>query len=58
MYEPLFNLECVQCDREPVVAIRSDEGNLQVTHLCGVCFFNDRLMADWELWNDKPESME
>jgi hypothetical protein len=58
MYEPIFNLECVECDSEPVVGIRDDEGSLRCTHLCGSCFFSDRSMNDWDLWNEPQESTE
>lgn len=58
MYEPIFNLDCVECDSEPVVGLRDDDGQLRCTQLCGRCFFGDRLMADWELWNDDREATE
>jgi len=28
------------------------------TERCGVCFFNDRMMVDWELWNVQMEDPE
>jgi len=28
------------------------------TELCGICFFGDRLMLDWELWNEEREETE
>lgn len=58
MYEPIFNLECIECGSEPVVGIRDDEGSLRCTHLCGADFFADRLMSDWDLWNTQPDSTE
>lgn len=58
LYEPIFNLDCVQCDSEPIVGIRDDEGALRCTQLCGACFFGVRLMEDWELWNNQMEGTE
>jgi hypothetical protein len=58
MYEPLFNLDCIQCDRTPVVCLEDDEGALRCTQLCGVCFFGNRMMADWDLWNTTQEDTE
>jgi hypothetical protein len=58
VYEPIFNLDCVECSHEPVVGIRDDEGNLRCTHLCGRCFFSDRSMLDWDLWNEPREATE
>jgi len=58
MYEPIFNIECVECGAEPVVGIRDDEGSLRCTHLCGPDFFGDRSMADPDLWNNPSESTE
>lgn len=58
LYEPIFNLDCVQCDSEPIVGLRDDEGILRCTQLCGCCFFGSRLMEDWELWNLPLEGTE
>jgi hypothetical protein len=58
LYEPIFNLDCVQCERTPCVALRDDEGQLQCTQLCGQCFFGDRLMVDPDLWNLQMEATE
>jgi hypothetical protein len=58
LYEAIFNLECYECSRSPIVGLRSDEGTLQATNLCGTCFFCDRLMEDPDLWNNRPESTE
>lgn len=58
-FEPIFNLDCVECDNEPVVGIREDEDSpLRCTQLCGLHFFGSRLMIDWELWNLEPDSTE
>jgi hypothetical protein len=57
-FEPIFNLDCTECDRSPVVGVRTDEGNLQCSQLCGVCFWGDRSMDDWELWNIPREATE
>lgn len=55
-YHPDFSAECRLCGSSPCVVV---EDHLQPdTELCGVCFFGDRLMIDWDLWNDQPESTE
>lgn len=53
LYEPIFNLDCAECDRTPCVGFRDDEGSLRCTNLCGVCFFGCRLMEDPEEWNSQ-----
>jgi hypothetical protein len=58
LYEPIFNLDCIECDRTPCVGLRDDSGNLQCTQLCGQCFFADRLMQDTDLWNSQSDSTE
>lgn len=58
LYEPIFNLDCVECDEEPCVGLRDDDGVLRCTQLCGLHFFGDRLMMDWELWNNPIEGTE
>lgn len=58
LYEPIFNLDCVECDLEPVVGLRDDDGSLRCTQLCGLHFFGDRTMVDWELWNEPKEATE
>jgi hypothetical protein len=35
------------------------DGHIQPeTELCGICFFGDRSMIDWELWNETVEDTE
>lgn len=58
MYVPIWDLECRECDSAPVVGRIDDGGNLRSTGLCGVCFFNDRYMIDWDNWNDTFETTE
>ena len=58
MYQPIFQLECRECDQRPVVGIQRPEGVLESTGLCGTCFFADRAMVEFTLWNDTPESTE
>lgn len=55
-YHPDFSSRCRLCDTAPTVVV---EDHLQPdTELCGTCFFGDRLMVDWSLWNEQPESTE
>ena len=58
LYLPIFDLECRQCDTSPVVGIQDSPESIRSTGLCGCCFFSDRLMVDWELWNDRQEATE
>jgi hypothetical protein len=58
VYQPIFQLECRECDASPVVGIQRPEGFLEATRLCGRCFFSDRAMVDFELWNARPDSTE
>jgi hypothetical protein len=57
-YQPIFCLECRECDASPVVGIQRPDGVLEATGLCGRCFFADRAMIEHSLWNDTPESTE
>lgn len=55
-YQPNFDGECLVCGSAPTVIV---VGHIQPdTELCGVHFFHDRLMIDWEEWNEEPESTE
>lgn len=56
-YTPIFGQECARCDHDVCVGINGDEG-VQSTGLCGVHFFADRTMVDWEEWNEGRESTE
>jgi hypothetical protein len=58
MYQPIFQLECRECDTSPVVGIQRPEGILESTGLCGRCFFSEQLMLDYTLWDLEPESTE
>jgi hypothetical protein len=56
LYQPNFDDECLHCGKLPTVIV---VGHLcPETELCGVCFFHDRLMVDWEEWNSEEESTE
>lgn len=51
-----FDGECYICAASPTVVV---EGHITPqTLLCGTHFFNDRLMIDWELWNEPTEGTD
>jgi hypothetical protein len=55
-YQPDFEASCHVCGTSPCVVV---VGHSQPdTELCGICFFHDRLMIDWSLWNEEVESTE
>jgi hypothetical protein len=55
-YHPDFDEECRICGTSPCVVVEDHpQGD---TQLCGVHFFSDRLMVDWEEWNSTPEDTE
>ena len=55
-YTPNFEEECSICGTSPTVRVLH---HIQPeTRLCGPCFFADRSMIDWTLWNDNPETDE
>ena len=56
IYEPDFDEACFKCGATPTVIIPGHV--VPDTKLCGVHFFNDRRMVDWEEWNTKPEDTE
>jgi hypothetical protein len=58
MYQPIFQVECMECDATPTVGVQHEKGFLEATKLCGRCFFNDRAMLDYTLWNNQPDSTE
>ena len=52
-YHPDMQAECRLCGRSPCVDVYDPEQRRNSdTDLCGWHFFNDRLMIDWELWNE------
>lgn len=55
-YSPDFTQSCHVCGARPTVVVADHE--VPDTELCGKCFFNDRLMTDWTLWNDSQEETE
>jgi len=56
LYEPDFKSECYECGRTPCVRVVGHR--VEKTQLCGVCLFSDRLMVDWQLWNERSEDLE
>lgn len=58
-FQPDFAGECRQCGTGPTVIVYDPEHRRNSeTDLCGVHFFNDRQMVDWEEWNNQPEDTE
>jgi hypothetical protein len=56
MYHPDFEGVCRLCGTSPTVVV---EGHtLPDTDLCGVCFFHDRVMIDWQLWRQDGTQRE
>jgi hypothetical protein len=56
LFQPDFDSECSICGACPTVIVT---GHIQPdTELCGVCFWHDRSMVDWELWNEPIESTD
>ena len=56
IYKPNFNVECHLCGTTPTVEIQGHV--VPQTQLCGVHFFQDGRMIDWDEWNNKPEDTE
>lgn len=56
MFQPNFKIECAICGTVPTVVVL-DHIQPQ-TELCGVCFFQSRLMKDWSEWNVAEEDTE
>jgi hypothetical protein len=55
-YVPDFDIECRICGTLPTVVV---VGHSQPqSELCGVHFFSDQMMFDWDLWNDAQEPTE
>lgn len=58
-FHPDFTAECRLCGNGPCVIVHDPETrHNSETELCGRHFFNDRLMVDWERWNDEREATE
>lgn len=50
-YQPDFDASCRICGSSPCVIV---VGHIQPeTELCGTHFFSDRMMRDWEEWNNE-----
>jgi hypothetical protein len=59
IFLPIFGIDCSRCDNQPIVGLVEDDGErVQSLGLCGVCYFHDRLMVDYDLWNEAPEGTE
>lgn len=56
IYRPDFAGECRECGGSPTVVVLGHI--VPDTNLCGVHFFADRTMVDWELWNLRDEDGE
>lgn len=56
VFHPNFKVECRECGRQPTVIVVDHP--VPNTELCGPHFFGDRLMVDWELWNNREEDSE
>lgn len=56
VFRPDFQSACERCGASPCVVIQGDTAHSSL--LCGPHFFQDRLMNDWSLWNEEPESTE
>lgn len=55
-YCPNFSGECRECGTSPTVIVI--DHSTPDTDLCGCCFFGDRRMVDWALWNDPLDATE
>jgi len=56
IYHPNFDIDCRECGRLPTVIV---VGHIcPDTELCGVHFFSDRSMLDYDLWNNQSEGTE
>jgi hypothetical protein len=53
---PSFEVRCRICETVPTVVIPGHA--VEVTELCGVCFFGDRIMLDWDLWDEPKDPTE
>lgn len=56
IYYPDFESDCAICGTRPCVIV--EDHSQPYTDLCGPCFFSDRMMVDWERWNDQQEPTE
>ena len=56
IYSPDFDAECSVCGASPTVVV--NDHAQPATELCGPCFFSDRSMLEWELWNEPQEATE
>lgn len=55
-YWPNFQGECKDCGSIPTVIVVGHP--VPETNLCGSHFFSDRLMVDWNEWNNQPDTTE
>lgn len=56
VFHPDFTNECRECGTLPTVIVVGHP--LPQTNLCGPHFFGDRMMIDWDRWNDREEGTE
>lgn len=56
IYCPDFAGECRECGSSPTVIVV--DHIVPDTDLCGVHFFADRAMVDWQLWNLREDDTE
>lgn len=56
VFHPNFEGECRECGTSPTVVVVDHP--VPETDLCGLHFFADRLMLDWEMWNSREEDTE
>jgi hypothetical protein len=56
VFKPNFDNECRECGAKPTVVVIDHP--IPETDLCGPHFFADRMMLDWQLWNEQPEGTE
>lgn len=54
-YTPNYEQECSRCGTTPCVDVVRNGMIRHSSELCGVCFFDDRLMIDPEEWNNQQE---
>lgn len=57
-YQPIYNVDCAECDWTTCVGLVDEDGQVTCTNLCGWHFFADKSMQDPDLWNDLREATE
>lgn len=55
-YQPEFEAECLVCQASPCVIVHNpDTRENSLTGLCGICFFLDDQMFNWQKWNEAQD---